>query len=64
MYAITIALITTAAIGLHFSTTRSLGIAAVAAIAFMYPSFVAAALISAVVAFYLPKILNPERKSS
>jgi hypothetical protein len=29
--------------------------AAVAALAFMYPVFVTAALISAVVAFYLPK---------
>jgi hypothetical protein len=61
---LTVALITTAAIGLHFNATRSLGMAAVAALAFIYPMTVAAALISAVVAFYLPKLLTTERKSS
>jgi hypothetical protein len=64
MYAITVALITTAAIGLHFSSTRSFGMAAIAVLAFIYPVFVSAALISAVVAFYLPKLLTTERKSS
>lgn len=63
MFAITVALITTAAIGLHFNATRTFGMAAVAALAFMYPVFVTAALISAVVAFYLPKLLTTERKS-
>jgi hypothetical protein len=64
MYASTVALVAIAAIGLHFNATRTLGMAAVAALAFMYPVFVTAALISAVVAFYLPKLLTTERKSS
>jgi hypothetical protein len=58
MYAMTVALVATAAIGLHFNATRTFGMAAVAALAFMYPVFVTAALISAVVAFYLPKALK------
>lgn len=58
MYAITIALISIAAIGLHFNATRTFGMAAIAVLAFIYPVFVSAALISAVVAFYLPKLLK------
>jgi len=36
---LTVALITTAAIGLQFNATRWLGIAAVAALSFIYPLF-------------------------
>ena len=56
---LTVALITTAAIGLQFNATRSFGMAAVAALAFIYPMTVAAALIAAAVTFYLFKVRKP-----
>ena len=59
MFAITVALITTAAIGLHFNATRSLGMAAVAALAFIYPVVITAIFIAAVLAFYLLKVRKP-----
>lgn len=61
---LTVALITTAAIGLQFNATRWLGIAAVAALSFIYPLFFTAMFIAAVVLFFLSKVRNPERKSS
>ena len=59
MFEITVALITTAAVGLHFNATRSLGMAAVAALAFIYPVVVTAIFIFAVVTFYLLKVRKP-----
>ena len=56
---LTVALITTAAIGLHFNATRSLGMAAVAALAFIYPVVITAIFIAAVLAFYLLKVRKP-----
>ncbi len=59
MFAITVALITAAAIGLHFNATRSLGIAAVVALAFIYPVVITAIFIFAVLAIYLFKVRKP-----
>lgn len=56
---ITVALIATALIGLQFNATRSFGMAAVAALAFIYPLFFTAMFIAAVVFFYLSKVRKP-----
>ena len=56
---LTVALITTAAIGLQFNATRSFGMAAVAALAFLYPLVVTGIFIFAVVTFYLFKVRKP-----
>ena len=59
MFAITVALITTAAIGLHFSTTRWLGIAAIAALALTFPKAITAIFLTALVAFVFVRIRKP-----
>ena len=56
---LTVALITTAVIGLQFNATRSFGMAAVAALAFLYPVVVTGIFIFAVVTFYLLKVRKP-----
>lgn len=53
------ALITAGFLGLWFSTTRVVGISAIAALTFLFPWLVVPVLIASVAAFYLFRIRKP-----